>query len=397
MRYFLALAHTGLVAMLQYRLRSLATVGCVLALLLPYVTGLGLSQGLQEQAEKAVRFGADLYVTGEQFGREVPIPVAQAGEVQEVDGVTAVVPRIVARVVLGKEREEAVLVGMPLAHFPAGVTCIDGQLPKAGNLNELVLGTELARRLNLHVGSLIPPFYHSAQGDRLSRVVGVFKSDVALWQSNLMLTSFETAEAICNQQGLATDLLVYCRPNYQASVRAAILRLRPLPSPGGKAGLALKVTTREDLRALLPRGLLDREGIFDLHFLVAFAVGILTILVTSGVGTPERRREIGILKATGWQTDEILFRSLVESFLLSLAGAALAILLAFLWLRIFNGYWIASIFLAGVDVQPGFPVPFRLTPVPALLAFVVATVLVMTGTLFSTWRAAIVPPREAMR
>jgi ABC-type lipoprotein release transport system permease subunit len=32
-----------------------------------------------------------------------------------------------------------------------------------------------------------------------------------------------------------------------------------------------------------------------------------------------------------------------------------------------------------------------------LLAFVFSAVIVMTGTLYSSWRAATVPPREAMR
>jgi hypothetical protein len=42
-------------------------------------------------------------------------------------------------------------------------------------------------------------------------------------------------------------------------------------------------------------------------------------------------------------------------------------------------------------------VPFRLVPVPVLLAFLIALVVVMTGSLWSTWRAATTPPREAMR
>jgi ABC-type lipoprotein release transport system permease subunit len=397
MNALLAIAYTGVVAVVQYPLRSMATIACVVAILLPYLAGIGLSKGIQQQAEDAVRFGADLYVTGDQFGRDVPVPVTVARQVREIDGVTAVVPRIVARIRLGKDREEAVLVGLPLEHFPEGVTCIEGELPHEGNLNELVVGTELARRLGLHVGSPILPFYHNPKGDKLSRVVGLFKSDVSIWESNLILTSFETASAICNQEGLATDLLVSCRPGYQANVVAAILREPALVTEGSGPRTALQVTSREDLQALLPRGLLHREGIFDLIFLVAFAVGILTILVTAGVGTSERRREIGILKATGWQTDEVLLRSLVETLLLSMAGASLAVILAFVWLRVLNGWWIASIFLAGVDRLPGFLVPFRLTPVPVLLSFLLAAILVMTGTLYSTWRAAVVPPREAMR
>src|SRR5205085_3928650 len=123
-----------------------------------------------------------------------------------------------------------------------------------------------------------------------------------------------------------------------------------------------------DLEVLLPRGLWHREGIFNLHFVLAFAIGIPVVLVTSGLGLSERRREIGILKATGWQTDEILLRGLVESLLLSLAGAALALILAFVWLKGLNGYWIAGVFLAGVETAPSFPVPCRITPLPVLFA-----------------------------
>jgi ABC-type lipoprotein release transport system permease subunit len=397
MQYFLAIGYTGLVALLQYPLRSLATIGCVVAVLLPYLAGIGLSQGIQEQADEAIRFGADLYVNGQQFGREAPMPVDLADRIRQIDGVTAVVPRIVARMVLGKNREEAVLVGLPLDHFPAGVTCVEGRLPRPSRVNELVVGSALAKRLALHVGSLIPPFYHSSGGDKVSQVVGIFKSDVSLWEANLVLTSFATASAICNQEGLATDLLVYCRAGYRDGVRSAILRGQPLPAPQADSGITLEVTGRDDVQALLPAGLLHREGIFNLHFLVAFAVAILTILVTSGFGSSERRREIGILKATGWQTDELLLRGVVESFLLALAGAALSVVLAFVWLRLLNGYWIASIFLPGVGVRPGFPVPFRLTPVPALLSFLLAVVLVLSGSVYATWRAAVVPPREAMR
>jgi len=64
---------------------------------------------------------------------------------------------------------------------------------------------------------------------------------------------------------------------------------------------------------------------------------------------------------------------------------------------VFNGYGIAGLFLDGVSAKPEFPVPFRLTPVPALLAFVLAFAVVLTGTLYSSWRAAVTPPREAMR
>jgi len=109
----------------------------------------------------------------------------------------------------------------------------------------------------------------------------------------------------------------------------------------------------------------------------------------------ERRRTIGILKATGWQTDQVLLRGLVEHLLLGLIGATASILLAFVWLKWFNGFWIAGVFVSGLETSPGIPVPFVLAPVPVLLAVLMACLLVTVGSVFSTWRTAGTSPAEA--
>lgn len=398
MRYLLDISGTGLAAVLLHPLRSAVSFLAVVTVLVPYLAGLALSQGLQAEAEASAQFGADLYVTGSRFGRPAPLPLAALPQVRRIEGVVEVVPRIVGEVVLGRERVRAVLVGLPSERCAAWGDCIEGELPRTRSLNELVIGTSLARKLNLKRGDTLLPFYRNErEGSHLSRVVGTFKPDAPLWQASLILTTFETAAHIFDQRGSATDLLVWCRPDSVATVSRAIEQSLSFSEPGGEGVMRAAVTARQDLLALLPRGLLHREGIFNLHFVLAFAIGILVLLVTSGIGQGDRRREIGILKATGWQTDEVLLRGLLESWALSLAGACVALLLAWMWLRVFNGYGIAGLFLDGAGAAPSFRVPFRLTPVPALLAFVLAFAVVLMGTLYSCWRAAVTPPREAMR
>jgi ABC-type lipoprotein release transport system permease subunit len=393
---FLAVAGTGFTAVRLHPLRSLVTVGSLVAVLLPYLACLGLSSGIEEQAETSVRLGADLYVTARQFGRPVPIPRSAAADVRQIAGVKDVVPRIVGGLVLGKDNETAVLVGLPREHWPESLQCVEGRLPEGNDRNELVVGTELARRLRLKVGSIIPPFYHNVEGERISRVVGIFKPDAGIWQANLIFTDLKTAEHIFNQKDTATDLLVYCRPGSEEQIAARVRKL-PLAASEKFQGLRLHVTPRAEVAALFRAGLGHREGIFNLHFLLALVVGILVVMVTSGFGLPGRRREIGILKAIGWQTDEVLLRSTVESFLLALAGISLSIVLAFVWLKWLNGYGIAAIFLTGVDAAPGFQVPSRLLPVPVLLAALIGFIVVLSGTIYSSWRAAIAAPIEAMR
>lgn len=397
MRRFLELLLTGLASVRLHPLCSFVSFSAVVAVLLPYLVGLALAKGLEAEAEASARLGADLYVSGMQFGRSIPIPLTAVSQIRQIEGVTRVVPRIVGEVLVGKDRVHAIVVGMPADQLPAWSACVAGELPQSAGTIEMVIGTTLARRLRLKAGSVLLPFYRNDQGERLSRVVGVFTSDAPLWQASLMLTTFESAAHIFDQPGLATDLLVSCRPGYHDAVSRMVEQSLFLSDPAGRGAIRPRVTAREDLLALLPRGLRHREGIFNLHFLLALVVAILVLLVTSGMGLSERRREIGILKATGWQTDEILLRGLAESLGLSLAGACAALLLAWAWLKVLNGYGIAGLFLAGVDTAPDFLVPFRLTPVPVLLGFILSFVVVSTGTLYSAWRAAVAPPREAMR
>jgi ABC-type lipoprotein release transport system permease subunit len=398
MRHFLDIAQTGLTSVFLHPLRSCVSVAALIIVLVPYLVGVALAKGIEAEAEVAVRNGADLYVRGTQFGRPVPLPLSAAGEVKSITGVERVVPRIVGEVFLGKEQIRCVLVGLPPQHFPDWAACIDGKPPGEGGPHQLVVGTTLARRLALKVGSRVPPFYRNDRlGERISEIVGIFKPDSPLWQANLIFTTFDTAAAIFDQSGVVTDLLVTCKPGTASTVRRELGQRLGFTRPDGSNPVRVEATSADELLAMLPRHMWQRQGVFQLHFVLAFVVAILVFLVTSGLGLTERRREIGILKATGWQTDEILLRGFVESLTLSLLGACLAFLLAWIWLRAFNAFGISSIFLADVGPSADFPLPFRLTPVPLVLGFSISLVIVLSGTLYSTWRSAITSPREAMR
>lgn len=392
------IARTGLVALLLHPLRSIVTIASAVVILVPYLVGMGISRGIEREAQASLEFGGDLYVTGNRFGRTAPIPAEAAGRIRALDGVRDVVPRIVGRIDLGRDRHSVIVVGIPLQRMPESLDVVRGRLPAAAKLNEVVIGTELAQRLHLDVGAMIPPFYRSSRGERVTKVVGVFRARGSLWQSHLMLTPLSTAAEIFDQPGWITDLVVRCRPGRSGDVRAAILETVEFASAAApQPQLRPRVVTREELEALLPRGVLHREGIFNLHFVLLFVVAILVVLVTSGFGLAGRRREIGILKACGWQTDEVLLRSLVEGFLLSLTAASVSVLISFIWLRWFNGYGIAAILLSGAGVAPSFQVPFQLSAFSALLALLIALVVVNIGSLYSSWSAAVADPVDAMR
>jgi ABC-type lipoprotein release transport system permease subunit len=344
-----------------------------------------------------VRAGPDLHVTGLRFGRTAAMPLEAVELVAAIPGVAAVVPRVVGELNIGARGDSAVVVGIAAAGLDPSLEFIEGRPFADGATNELVLGSDLAERLKLGVGDAVPPFYRNDRGERVSHVVGVFRSDAPLWQSHLMFVSLETAAALFDEPGMVTELLVSCPETFQKPVAERLRGLRSLdPRPNAPAVRA-RVAARGDVEAMLLRRVLDRETLFHLPFVVAFALGIGIVLVTSGAGLVERRRETGLLRAMGWSRDALLLRALVESAVLAVASASTAILLAFLWLRLLGGAGLAPVLLPGAQRLPASGVPWTLTPVPALLAVLVATVLVAAGTLYSTWRATSAPPAEAMR
>lgn len=397
MRTLFEIALTGLTAVRIYPLRSIACVIALLAVLVPYLAGEAIARGLEAEAEASISFGADLHITGSQFGRAAALPISAAEQLRGLKDVRMVVPRIVGGVVLGKERMPAVVVGLANGQMAEWANCIDGHLPNQGGPHELVVGTAIAHKLGLHVGSPLLPFYRNdLRGERNSRIVGVFKPDSPLWQASLILTTFESAAIIFEQEGLATDLLVWCNPGTENDVARAVADRLVSQTPSG-GNIRLRVTTRKEMIGTLPLGGRQREVAFNLHYLLAISASILVLALTSGIGLSERRREIGILKATGWQTEDVLVRSGFESLILSISSACLAFLAVWIWLRPFNGYGLASIFLNGASVTQDFRIPYRLTPVPLILAFVFSLTVVLSGTLYATWRASTAAPREAIR
>ncbi len=118
---------------------------------------------------------------------------------------------------------------------------------------------------------------------------------------------------------------------------------------------------------------------------LAIVVGGVTMTNTILMSVYERTREIGVLRAVGWQRRRVLGLILGESVLLALIGATLGTLLG-----VGLVYSIRNVPLYG----------FTRGEFSAMLfaqAFVVALVLGIVGGLYPAWRASKMQPLEAMR
>jgi ABC-type lipoprotein release transport system permease subunit len=140
-----------------------------------------------------------------------------------------------------------------------------------------------------------------------------------------------------------------------------------------------------------------REGIvLALASLAILAFAIFAWDKASGLAADEAR-EIGILKAIGWETGDLIAMKFWEGALVSLAAFLIGYLAAYLHVFRFSSALFAPVLKGWAVLYP------RLELVPVIDGFQVATLFFFTvfpyaaATLIPVWRAAITDPDAVMR
>ena len=363
--------------LMRHKTKTLVVSLCIIAILLPFITAIAISEGIKLQSHASVKNGADLYLTFDEFGRNVAIPLKYLDEIKEIFGVTKVVPRIIGRGFL--QNKLAIIVGVDRENLPVSVSSISGGVFEKAN--EVVVGPELAKHFNLDISD---QFSMRGQKRKIFTIVGFFSASSNIWGASMIFMSLQDAGELFGKKDVATDIQIYSLPGHNSAIAYDlydILQNEPY-----------RLQDKDTVELYVNKGFMLKEGIFTALYMVAFAIGIPAILVASGFGFSERRKEIGIIKATGWHTLEVMELICFEQLLISLLGATSALLLSILWVKCLNGALIAQFFIAEINLLPPFVVPARFLPLPCLLSFLLALLLTMVGSVYSSWRASIELP-----
>jgi ABC-type lipoprotein release transport system permease subunit len=108
--------------------------------------------------------------------------------------------------------------------------------------------------------------------------------------------------------------------------------------------------------------------------------------------SPDQRREVGILKAVGWQTGDVMTLRFWESVVVSLSAFVLGYGLAWLHILFFNGMLYRPVLLGWSVLRP----PLTLMPVlridDLLLIFSLSILPYLAATVIPAWHSAMVRP-----
>jgi ABC-type lipoprotein release transport system permease subunit len=264
------------------------------------------------------------------------------------------------------------------------------QVPEgfAGSDAEAVVGRGVARARGLRAGDPITLAAHDGSALELT-VKEVLSPESELVSSDLILLSEGAFRRLFGlAPGLFTDAALSVRnarevPTVAGKVRAALPDARPI--------------SREEMARTYEAVLDWRSGLL----VVVLAAAVLAFVVVawdkaSGLSA-EERREIGVLKAIGWETSDVLALKGWEGAAISLAAFAIGLLGAYVHAFLLPAPLLRPV-LEGWSVL--YP-EFRL--IPAVSAYQVATLFFLTvvpytvATVVPSWRAATVDPDAVMR
>ena len=365
--------------LLRQKLRSSVVASCLTAILFPLITALGISEGLKFQAEIAVREGADLYVSGELYGGNGPVSLSHMEPLASLPSISRVAARVVGRTYF-VDRLVAV-VGLDEESLLALKPLVQGEVPRARG--GVVVGEGIVKAFGVKPGPGMR-FTLSANNRKVFVPTGTLASS-CLWGSEILIMRLEDANEFFRINGLAGHYLLYENPGSGSAHSQVMEALK-------ERGF-LRLSKRQGFEETLQAGYGHRDGIFVVLFVIGAALAIPAFLVTSGLGLREIQKEIGLLKAIGWKTKDVLEKVLLQNLMICLTALCLSILVSMAWIKGFNGALIAQFYIAEVGLFPDLEVPSRYVPFHALFCLGFSLAVTLPGCFLSTWKKTKMPPR----
>ena len=332
-----------------------------------------LTNSIKREAALVLTDTPEMVVQRLVAGRHDLIPVSRMDAIKEIRGVLSVKSRLWGYYYDATNGANYTLVVKEDLHNTPGLISV---------------GNGVVRSLLVKENKAIP--FKTYDGSYLFlEIKDVFPAESELVSSDLILISEADFRKIFSlPEGMATDLVLTVR------------NTRELPTIATKIK-QLFPDTRPILREEIFRtydAVLDWRGGLLIVILsgAVFAFVILAWDRATGLGA-EEKREIGILKALGWETSDILTMKFWEGAVISSSAFSLGILLAYV--HVFFGSFI--LFESTIKGWSTLYPHFRLTPfinLHHLLSMFFLTVVPYTvTTIIPSWRAATIDPDSVMR
>lgn len=365
--------------MARRKLRTALTIiGIVIGILALTVMG-SMSEYFSTLIDNAVNLlGNNIVVSPKSNDFESILTTVDERRVRRIAGVVDVIP--IANDTL--EEFGAVSFGIPdIAYgvppehsgtlFPS-VTLKKGRWLQRGDEYETVVGSQLAKKRNLDLGSTV------RYRDRDFVVVGML-NETQTTPDSIAMMNLETMRRLLKAPELIAAM-------YVVPERADLID--PIAQNIRDNVENVQVFTPAEAALQAQQSLAVFNVILVGGAVLAVFVGGLAVINTMIMSVNERRHEIGLKKAVGASDGEIVREYLFEAAVIGLLGGVIGLLL---------GWGLAGLLNLATSQALGGSSIFNVTPRLMMIAVGFAVVLGMIAGFYPAWNAARLDPVKALR
>ncbi len=331
------------------------------------------THAVKREAALVLRESPEIIVQRTLTGRYQPIPISYVESIGEIRGVISARPRL-----WGYYYD---------ANFLANYTLVvpADQQPEAGTID---IGSGISRVREAFRGDTIGFTGHD--GKPFAFVVNrVLEEESRLLTADLILMREADYRAFSGiPPGYATDLVLKVRnPREYTTIAEKIVKLHPDTRP----------IVRDEILRTYDALFGWRSGLV----IVIFGAAVLAFVIfawdkATGLSS-EEKKEIGILKAVGWETSDVLLMKFWEGLAVSLTAFLAGVILGYCHVFFTSAALFAPVIKGWSTLYPDFRlVPFiDLADLVTLFFFTVVPYTVTT--IVPSWRAATIDPDSVMR
>jgi ABC-type lipoprotein release transport system permease subunit len=351
-----------------------------------YASVVFFTTSLKYETRAVLQDVPELWVQKLAGGRLVPMPASFVDSLKNIRGIQSISPRI-----WGYNYDSptgAVFTVIGSDSLVQGLNMV--QTSHKGKLTgeQALCGTGFLELRRLRIGDRLT-IYDDTGDAKSFEIVGSFTAASDLLTRDLIVLPTKAAKQIL---GL--------KPDQVTDVSLRISNSNEIENIGRKLDLrfgGIRVVTKDQLSATYEALFSWRGGIFIYGTILAiFAFLILAWERASGLSA-EDRKELGVLKAVGWQISDVLWMKFWEGVIISLSATLGGIIVAYVHVFIFQAPLLKPFLIGWSELYPSYDL-FPVFDMGSFLAICSLSVIpYLTATLVPAWRGAITDPAEVMQ
>ena len=345
------------------------------------------SASLKDEALELLNYSPELIVQRMRGGRHELVPLQYAEKIKQIRGVTTVTPRYWGYHYDPPVNSNYTFLGADQLP-PEVLKMVEGSFFEQEGKKLCVIGQGVADNRFVETEDLIPLLGFDGKLHAL-RVAGIFTAKSTILTNDLViLKTADLKEIFGIPDDMATDLVVKVRNVKEVSTIARkIQEMLPDSRPIEKSQI---IKTYEAIFSW--RGALMVAIFFG-------AITAFTILAwdkATGLSEQERK-EIGILKAIGWEISDIIELKLWEGFIISSMAFFPGIIAAHAHIYLWGGLVFSPLMKGWSIIFPEINLVPRIEPYHLIVIIFLTIIPYITATLIPSWKVAITDPDMIMR